>query len=121
MMTSTYRRLKIRMIYYVEQKQRWKHKHGSAHYGVHGFQFERYWRGLACRPTQAPLKASLDSGYLPFINCFLCQDFLFECCNLIFLTQATTSLFWKGSLFQKPQCYFHLEIHLYENMYHPQN
>lgn len=36
MMISTYRRLKIRMIYYVEQKQRWKYKHGSAHYGAYG-------------------------------------------------------------------------------------
>lgn len=36
MMTSTYRRLKIRMIYCVEWKQRWKNKHGPAHRGAHG-------------------------------------------------------------------------------------
>lgn len=122
MMTRTYRKLKIRMMHYVEKKQRWNYKHGSAHYMDHTI-FNLRGTGEALHSGHTSAFKSFISlcGYLPFINCFLCQDFLFECCNLIFFTQTTTSLFWKGSLFQKPQCYFHLEIHLYENLYHPQN
>lgn len=34
-MTGAHRRLKIRMIYYAEEEQRWESKHGSAHHGAY--------------------------------------------------------------------------------------